>query len=58
MQYWRDTVPITTIDNNTNTLTIGVMTARALLSNPALFKGYTQTPVQCIKEFVSTPPPV
>ena len=46
-------VPITTRDNNTNTLTIGVMTARALLSNPALFKGYTQTPVQCIKEFVS-----
>lgn len=30
----------------------GVMTARALLENPALFAGYDQTPWECIEKFI------
>ena len=31
----------------------GVMCARGLLHNPALFAGHTQTPLKCIEEWVS-----
>ncbi|KAJ3213211.1 tRNA-dihydrouridine(20a/20b) synthase [NAD(P)+]-like protein [Clydaea vesicula] len=30
----------------------GVMAARGLLENPALFAGYEKTPVECVKKFV------
>lgn len=30
----------------------GVMCARGLLENPALFAGYTSTPVECIRDWV------
>lgn len=30
----------------------GVMAARGLLENPALFDGYSTTPVECIKKFI------
>ena len=30
----------------------GVMSARGMLQNPAMFAGYTQTPLQCIREWV------
>lgn len=31
---------------------LGVMSARALLQNPALFAGYDVTPVNCIRDWV------
>lgn len=31
----------------------GVMCARGLLENPALFAGYTTTPVECVKDWVN-----
>lgn len=30
----------------------GVMSARGLLANPALFAGYDETPVECLQDFV------
>jgi tRNA-dihydrouridine synthase 4 len=30
----------------------GVMSARGLLANPALFAGYNDTPLECLKDFV------
>ena len=34
------------------TKTRGVMCARGLLSNPALFAGYENTPIKCVKDWV------
>ncbi|KAM9956957.1 hypothetical protein ACTFIR_003694 [Dictyostelium discoideum] len=31
----------------------GVMSARGLLTNPALFQGYDKTPIECIKDFIN-----
>lgn len=31
----------------------GVMSARGILSNPAMFAGFDRTPVECIDEWVS-----
>ncbi|EGC35795.1 hypothetical protein DICPUDRAFT_151810 [Dictyostelium purpureum] len=31
----------------------GVMAARGLLSNPALFMGYDKTPIECIEDFIN-----
>ena len=31
----------------------GVMCAQGLLNNPALFAGYTETPVQCVQDWVN-----
>lgn len=33
--------------------TSGVMVARGLLNNPALFAGHDVTPVQCVRDWVS-----
>jgi tRNA-dihydrouridine synthase 4 len=30
----------------------GIMVAQGLLSNPALFSGYSETPIECVQEFV------
>ena len=31
---------------------LGVMVARGLLQNPAMFAGYDYTPLQCVKDWV------
>ena len=31
----------------------GVMAARGMLANPAMFAGYQNTPEQCVKDWVS-----
>lgn len=33
-------------------LFVGVMVARGLLANPALFAGYEETPLQCVQDWV------
>ena len=32
---------------------LGVMAARGILNNPAMYAGYTDTPLECVKEWVS-----
>lgn len=34
------------------TLVDGVMSARGILENPALFAGYSETPIECIKDWI------
>lgn len=36
----------------TDFLTSGVMAARGMLSNPAMFAGYDSTPLQCVTDWV------
>jgi len=31
---------------------IGVMAARGMLSNPAMYAGYDQTPLHCVQDWV------
>lgn len=31
----------------------GIMAARGMLANPAMFAGYQNTPEQCVKDWVS-----
>ena len=33
--------------------TAGVMAARGILNNPAMFAGYQSTPLQCVTDWVS-----
>ena len=33
--------------------TTGVMAARGILNNPAMFAGYQSTPLQCVTDWVS-----
>ena len=34
-------------------LTAGVMAARGILNNPAMYAGYNCTPLQCVRDWVS-----
>lgn len=34
-------------------LTAGVMAARGLLQNPALFSGYERTPMECVEDWIN-----
>ena len=40
-------------DSNIYSGADGVMCAQGLLNNPALFAGYTETPLQCVQDWVN-----
>ncbi|CAI5785227.1 tRNA-dihydrouridine20a/20b 20b synthase NADP+-like isoform X2 [Podarcis lilfordi] len=44
-------------DVHQKTGTDGIMVARGLLANPAMFAGYEETPLRCLQDWFPPPPP-